>query len=961
MLELQTFGGLELREEDGGQIEPLAGRTKCLALLAYLAVEAPDGRVPRQEVAALLWPAGTDERARTSLRKALSQIRQAADPAPVAGEGTSSVGLVRDHVRADVTAFREALEAGEEARALELHAGDFLAGVRVEGARPFQRWADRKRGHLRQQAYEAALSVGTSARETGDLASAESAFRRALDLAPLREEAARELIRTLAERGRPADALQLYEAFRERRLSELEMAPSEELQQRIEELRQAPPSAPGTVGETEPAADGVARASGGSSGDPEPGETVRETGDASTGLRDGDRTGGEPRRWGRFRRRTLLGALVAVGVLGGILAGAWHLMGTGEEAAPPSPDDRSVAVLPFQVSGAAAEEWRDGMVTLLSTGLDGAGGLRAIADRTVFAAWENAGASPGGATIDEALAVARQVGAEHAIVGSAAAVGGELRLTADVHATRSGERLDRVEVRGSSDRVSELTDELTREVIAVLAAETGDMLRAAELASVLTESVAALKLYLSGLEHERAAEYEAALEAYRDAIRTDSTFALPYARIGFMGIWREEARDDHMRRAHQLADRLPERERRLVRALHLGRIEHRTVAAADSLRRLTRDYPDDPSVWRTLGEFVLHAYVPGGWPEGEEAHRRAVRLDPQHMGLYGHYVQPAFRLHRDSALAARRIEKMPDGKQKRLFRLGLETVFGTPGTRERALAAYDTVAVPEPWMAVGPLGAPEDVELRDRVLRRLMERDDPGPTGFAVWLLWNDLQQGRPDQFLDDVERWDPADVVVACFTAHAAAAGLPVPDSFARPYLAPERLPVEPSLQRLGCAAHYGLEKGDTAAVERIVERLRSDGEAGEGSPSAGRDAVIQEIEGFRAWKEGDLERAVDLLGRSSETGVWGIGDLWRGDLYRELGEMEKAEAWYRMLETPVVAYERLGRVYEEMGRPGDAAAAYRRFVAAWEDADARLQPRVEEARERIRELDGSGDGTDE
>lgn len=116
MLELQTFGDLELREEDGGQIEPLAGRTKCLALLAYLAVEAPDGRVPRQEVAALLWPAGTDERARTSLRKALSQIRQAADPAPVAGAGTSSVGLVRDHVRADVTAFREALEAGEEAR-----------------------------------------------------------------------------------------------------------------------------------------------------------------------------------------------------------------------------------------------------------------------------------------------------------------------------------------------------------------------------------------------------------------------------------------------------------------------------------------------------------------------------------------------------------------------------------------------------------------------------------------------------------------------------------------------------------------------------------------------------------------------------------------------------------------------------------------------------------------------------
>lgn len=41
-------------------------------------------------------------------------------------------------------------------------------------------------------------------------------------------------------------------------------------------------------------------------------------------------------------------------------------------------------------------------------------------------------------------------------------------------------------------------------------------------------------------------------------------------------------------------------------------------------------------------------------------------------------------------------------------------------------------------------------------------------------------------------------------------------------------------------------------------------------------------------------------------------------GDLYRELGELEEAEGWYRMLETPVVAYERLGELCEETDRPG-------------------------------------------
>ena len=143
---------------------------------------------------------------------------------------------------------------------------------------------------------------------------------------------------------------------------------------------------------------------------------------------------------------------------------------------------------------------------------------------------------------------------------------------------------------------------------------------------------------------------------------------------------------------------------------------------------------------------------------------------------------------------------------------------------------------------------------------------------------------------------------------------------------------------------------------MDRVLDRLRPAGGDGEDPASAAREAVIQEIRGFRAWKEGEPQRAAGLLGRSNESGVWGIGDLWRGDLHRELGELEAAEEWYRMLETPVVAYERLGGLYEEMGRPEDAAAAYRRFVAAWEDADPRLQPRVEAARERARELGGAG-----
>lgn len=66
VFELKTFGGPELRTGAGDPVEGLAGRTKDLALLVYLAVEAPDGRIPREQVAALLWPDRTADQARDS-------------------------------------------------------------------------------------------------------------------------------------------------------------------------------------------------------------------------------------------------------------------------------------------------------------------------------------------------------------------------------------------------------------------------------------------------------------------------------------------------------------------------------------------------------------------------------------------------------------------------------------------------------------------------------------------------------------------------------------------------------------------------------------------------------------------------------------------------------------------------------------------------------------------------------
>ena len=48
----------------------------------------------------------------------------------------------------------------------------------------------------------------------------------------------------------------------------------------------------------------------------------------------------------------------------------------------------------------------------------------------------------------------------------------------------------------------------------------------------------------------------------------------------------------------------------------------------------------------------------------------------------------------------------------------------------------------------------------------------------------------------------------------------------------------------------------------------------------------------------------------------------------------------------------DRLGELYETHGNAGKAAEYYRRFIELWKNADVGLQPQVQKARERVKEL---------
>lgn len=603
MLELLTFGGLELRTEAGERVEALSGRTKSLALLAYLAVEGTDGRVPREEVAYLLWPDRPDDRARNSLRVALSQVRNATERPLVGGEGEASLWLVRDHLWADVTAFREALAAGEGARPLELYRGDFLAGLRLPGAGPFLRWADERRGRFRHEAYEAALEQGGAAVESGDLASAEEAFRTALDLAPLREEAAERLIRTLADRGRAADAVQLYEAFRRRRREELDLAPSDELRQTVRQLRRSrtPASLGGEDAEdaetTEPDRAAVEEAvEAGRADGPAEGEGTADVpsealaADPPAGTAGGGRTG----------RRRLRGGLVAVTLLGAALAGAWHLVGSGSEPEG-AVDDRSVAVLPFEALGGEAEAGvlPEGMHSDLLTRLSHVSGLRVVSSTSVERYRGTELPLP---------AVAESLGVRWVVEGAVQRAGGDIQVNAqlidsrtDAHAWAETYRRE-LTAEGLFDLQGDITRRIARSLETELTSTERERLERRP-----TDDLEAYRLYVRGRRHlnrRTGGDVREAVRHFRSAIGRDSGYALAWSGLA-------DAVDLAGEYGWDLPDvPLPEPEEAARRALALA--------------------PDLAEARTTLGRLLMDPWGERDAPAAFREFRKAVELNPSY-------------------------------------------------------------------------------------------------------------------------------------------------------------------------------------------------------------------------------------------------------------------------------------------------------------------------------------------
>ncbi len=671
--------------------------------------------------------------------------------------------------------------------------------------------------------------------------------------------------------------------------------------------------------------------------------------------------------WGR----SILGGAIAFSLLFGV-AGLYIVIqdrgrsftpaeAIAEAAAP------GIAVLPFTVNGPGLEVWREGVIDLVSANIDGAGGLRAIDGRTVLARWSEVVHGSATPDLETALEVGRRTGAHYALLGSATALGADVRLVADIYDLTSGRSLGRTQVQGVPDSVYALVDRLSIGVLETVLAGKPEALPQVNLARVTTSSLPALKAYLEGEALYRRSDFDAAIPAYQRAVEADSTFALAHFRLSLAYGWSETIGSDlsayYMEQAAHYADRLPERESILVRA-NLA-LERGTLDGMEPLRRGVRKYPDDVEMWFTLGETYFHLGASDlvSDAQHDEAWARGIDLDPGFAPLYIHPTEVAF--HRaDSAraieLGQTYLRLAPHGEFAPAFRHALALLWGDKASRARARATLDTLSTENGLLTLPYLQHPRFLPLAAELASLLRRRE-----------AWND---GRPNRYVrTDVLRGDLATALATLddprterdiregwlFYMHEI--GIPVAPARLAELAAfgpADTLPGFKSFYAAVLAAQEGrwaeFDRA-SARAQRDAERLRAEGDS---TRLRSTEGMIRAIDGYAAWRRGEREKAGTLLevARREATG-YGPGFVndviryWLGTLALEEGRLTDAERYFQSyfwLVRPLVA-DRLGQAYERQGEREKAREAYELFIAAWRDADPALQPRVAEARQAL------------
>ena len=556
-------------------------------------------------------------------------------------------------------------------------------------------------------------------------------------------------------------------------------------------------------------------------------------------------------------------------------------------------------------------------------------------------------------TLDLAREVAVREDVRGVVAGEISQVGSGYVLRAEVVSAEDGSVLisQRANARNEG-QIVEAVDELSKKIRERIGEPLASIGRSEPLERVTTADLEALRLYSSAI---RAIDVEGADDRgqllLEEALARDSTFAMAWRKLGIVLNNRGEERGrvyQALEQAFNYRDRLTARERDLAAAAYYANATGQTDLAIAAYQSLLEREPEEGTALNNLGVLMLElrdeaaaipllmralevdstAAIPFMnliWAYGNQG---AFDAASKHIEAYPWLIgDPTAREHEAQMWAS-----FGEYEQARVFLEELrEDQVASPYWRTRTSEELAGLAATQ-----GRLDEAEG-HYRDamasNVERGLRRAAIVDATHLARMLLYVTRDAPGALTTVDFVLRSHPLDEL----------------DPLDRPYL--DLAEVYAGAGRSGRAREL-LDQ----FIELVPEEIRS----------VEQRTALDRVEGAIALTAGDEETAIERT-RASDQFVCKICALPQlARAYEAAGQRDSAIAVYsRYIETPYVfrtrdadgwhlgpVLERLAELYEAEGEADQAVERYMRFVRLWEDADERLQPRVERARERAEAL---------
>jgi DNA-binding winged helix-turn-helix (wHTH) protein/tetratricopeptide (TPR) repeat protein len=522
----------------------------------------------------------------------------------------------------------------------------------------------------------------------------------------------------------------------------------------------------------------------------------------------------------------------------------------------------------------------------------------------------------------------QRAGSKAYLAGTIGSLGSRYVLGLRAVNCRSGDTLAEEQVTAAS---KEKVLDTLGEAASKLRGELGESLSSVQkyetpVADATTSSLEALKAYSLGQKTRFAKGETAALPFFKRAVELDPKFALAYRAmaVAYSGGNEIGRAAEYSRKAHDLREKVSERERFSIEGFYYIVVTGELEKAAQTYELWKQTYPRDSTPYSNLGYIYVSL---GNYEKALEESREALRLEPNnalsYLNVGGGYTSlnrldeaeavykqaEERRLESETLLLGRYQLAFLKGDAPKMAQLA-SAAMGKQGTEDLLLAAQ---ADTEGWY--GKLKNAH--ELSRRAMNSAQHNDaKESAASYQAAAALREVESGNQEQARAD---------------ANAA-------------------LKLAPNRDVRVVAAQALARAGDTTAAERLVAEL---------DKTFPLDTLVQRywlptIRAAVALERKDPNRAIELLKDTStiELGqapsslnIFLCPAYIRGEAYLMLHDGNRATAEFQkfidhrgvVVNFPWGALARLGlaRAYALQGDTAKAKAAYQDFLTLWKDAD--------------------------